>query len=177
MTIWDGMAKIIGGGFPGEEKVSYKEHKVHEGPELDFPLVDGVLNVFTRPEAEVEANGDQVVDVVGSGVVGAGCSSADGVNYSQGDGFFSLDGGILDPIGLEFTCEALVDTGVCLRVGWFYGVGKTIQGVGRCNCPPMPEKPILSYIGPSSAWSTWRAKYGGRRLGGARCEGWMNIGE
>ena len=136
MTIWDGMAKIIGGGFPGEEKVSYKEHKVHEGPELDFLLVAGVLNVFTRPEAEVEANGDQVVDVVGSGVVGAGCSSADGVNYSQGDGFFSLDGGILDPIGLEFPCEALVDPGVCLRVGWFYGVGKTIQGVGRCNCPP-----------------------------------------
>ena len=31
----------------------------------------GALRVFTGPEAEVEANGDQVGDVVDSGVEGA----------------------------------------------------------------------------------------------------------
>ena len=33
-------------------------------------------------------------------------------------------------------CEALVDPGVRLRVGWFSKVGQTIKEVGRCNHPP-----------------------------------------
>ena len=47
-----------------------------------------------------------------------------------------MDGGILESVGLELPREALVETGVCLRVGWFSGVGQTTQKVGRCNRPP-----------------------------------------
>ena len=61
-------------------------------------------------------------------------------------------------VGLELLRKSLVDPSVCLRVRWFSGVGKTIQELGRCNRPPMPEKPILSQVGPSVAWSTWRAR-------------------
>ena len=53
-----------------EEEVPDKEHEVHEGIELERPAVAGALCVFKGPEAEVEANGDQVRNVVGSGVGG-----------------------------------------------------------------------------------------------------------
>ena len=44
-----GMAEMLGGGVPGEEKVSDEEHKVHERPELDRLAVAGVLRVFAGP--------------------------------------------------------------------------------------------------------------------------------
>ena len=58
------------------------------------------------------------------------------MNDSQGDDLFSSDKGILETVGLEFPRKALVEPGVSLGVGWFYGVGKNIQEVGRCNSPP-----------------------------------------
>ena len=76
----------------------------------------GALHLFVGPEAEVESNGDQVGDVVGSGVRGDDCDGNDGVNDSQGDELFFSDGGILEHIILELTCEALIKPGVCLRV-------------------------------------------------------------
>ena len=96
----------------------------------------GSLRVFERPEAEVEANGDRVDDVVGSGVVGDSCRCDNGVHDSQGGGLFSSDRGVLEPVGIELPREAPVEPGVCLRVGWFSGVGQTIQEVGRYNCLP-----------------------------------------
>ena len=72
----------------------------------------GALRVFVGPEAELEASGDQVSDVVGSGVGGGSCLSNYGGHDSQGGGLFLLDGGIFDPIGLELSCEALVEPGV-----------------------------------------------------------------
>ena len=74
--------------------------------------------------------------MVGSGVRGGSCGGNDGVHDSQGDGVFSSDGGIFEPVGLELPCDALVEPGVCLRVGRFSGVGQTIQEVGHCNRPP-----------------------------------------
>ena len=124
------LGEMLGGGVLGEEKVPDEEHEVHEGTELDRPEVDGAIHIFARPESEVESNGDQVKYVVGSGVGGVSCCGNNGVHDSQGDGLFLLDGGILEPVGLELPCEALVETGVCLRVGWFYGAGETIQEVG-----------------------------------------------
>ena len=59
---------MLGGSVPREEEVPEEEHKVHEGPELDRPAVAGALRVFSGLEAEVEANGDQVGEVVGSDV-------------------------------------------------------------------------------------------------------------
>ena len=65
-----GLEEMLCGSAPGEEEVPGEEHEVHEGPELDHPAVAGALCVFTGPEAEVEANGDQVGDMVGPGVGG-----------------------------------------------------------------------------------------------------------
>ena len=96
----------------------------------------GALCVFAGQEAEVEANGDQVGNVVGSGVVGGSCRGDNGVHNSQGGGFFLSDVGVFEPVGLELTHEALVKPGVCLRVGRFSGFRQTIQEVGRCNSPP-----------------------------------------
>ena len=59
---------MLGRSVPGEEEVPNEEHKVHEGPELYCPSVVGARRVFAGPETEVESNGDQVSDVVGSGV-------------------------------------------------------------------------------------------------------------
>ena len=119
------------------------------------------LPVFTGPEAEVEANGDQVGDVVVYGVGGVICLGKYGLHDYQGGGFLSSDRGVLNPICLELPCEALVDPGVCLGVSRFSGIGQTIQEVGCCNLPPMPEKPIISQVGPSGAWSSWCAGLGG----------------
>ena len=58
------------------------------------------LRVFARTEAEVEANCEQVGDLVGSRIIGAGCLVDDGVHDSQGGGLFLSDGGILEPVGL-----------------------------------------------------------------------------
>ena len=43
------------------------------------------------------------------------------------------DWGIFETLGLELSCEALVEPSVRLGVGRFSGVGETIQEVGRCN--------------------------------------------
>ena len=124
-----GLAEMLGVGVPGEEKVPNEEQKFHEGPELYSPPVPSALHVFVETDAEVETNGDQVSDGVGSGFRGSSCYGDDGVHDSQGGGRFALDGGILEPVGIELPREALVDPGVCLRVGWFSGVGQTIQEV------------------------------------------------
>ena len=86
----------------------------------------GALRVFEGTEVEVDANNDQVGNVVGSGVGGGSCLSNDGVHDSQGDGLVSSDRGIFEPICLELLCEALVEPGVCLGVSRFSGVGQTI---------------------------------------------------
>ena len=77
-----GLAKMLNRSVPGEEEVPDEEQKVHEGPELDHPAVAGALSVFTGPEAEVEASGDQVGDVVGSSDGGGSCLGDDGVQDS-----------------------------------------------------------------------------------------------
>ena len=92
-----GIAEMLGGGIPREEKLPDEEHEVHEGTELDFPAVVGALRVLAIPEAEVEANFNQVGDVVGSGVGGYGCRGDDGVNDSYWDGLLLLDGGSSSP--------------------------------------------------------------------------------
>ena len=48
---------------------------------------------------------------------------------------------------------------------------------GLKDAPPSDEKTILSQVGPSGAYITCRAERGGCRLGGARCKGWMDLGE
>ena len=127
---------MLDGSVPGEEEAPDEKHEFHEEPELDRPVVAGAILVFAGQEAEVEANGDKVIDVVGSGIVGGSFHSNYRAHDIQGGGLFSSDGGIFDPIGLELPREALVEPGVCLGVGRFSGVRKTIQEVGCCNLPP-----------------------------------------
>ena len=69
----DGLVVMLDGSVPGEEQVPDKEHEVHEGTGLDPPSVASALCVLARPEAEVEANGDQAGNVVGSRVEGGSC--------------------------------------------------------------------------------------------------------
>ena len=107
-----GLAEILSGSVPREEEVPDKEHEVHEKPELDRPAVAGALRVFAGLEAEVESNGDQVSNVVDSGVIGGSCLSDDGVHDYQGGGLLLSDRGVFEPIGLEFPCEVLVKPGV-----------------------------------------------------------------
>ena len=92
--------------------------------------------MFAGTEAEVEFNGDQFGDMVGSGVKGGSCRGNNGVHDPQWGGLFTSDRGIFKPVCLEFPREDLVYPGVCLRVSWFSGVGQTIQEVGSCNFPP-----------------------------------------
>ena len=73
---------MLVGSVPGVEEVTNEEHEVHEGSELDRPAVAGALCVFTGPEEELEANGDQVGNVTGSSVGGGSCSGNDGVHDS-----------------------------------------------------------------------------------------------
>ena len=77
-----GLAEMLGGSVPGEEGVPDEEHEVYEGPELDRPTMAGALRVFAGPEVEVEADGDQIGDVVGSGVRGGSCLGDNGVHNS-----------------------------------------------------------------------------------------------
>ena len=92
---------MLGRSIPGEEEVPDREHNIHEGPELDRPVVAGALRVFSGPQAEVEGSGDQVGDVVGSGV-GGGCFLGDnGVRDSQVGGLFSWTGGSSSPYVLS----------------------------------------------------------------------------
>ena len=131
-----GLVEILSRSVPGEEEVPGEEHEVHEGSELDRLEVAGEICIFEGPEAEVEASGDQVSNVVGSGFGGGSCRGNDGVHDSKGDGLFLLGGGIFKPLVLELLSEALVDPGVCLRFGRFSGVRQTTQEVGRCNFAP-----------------------------------------
>ena len=50
--------------------------------------------------------------MVGSGVGGGSCLGDDGVHDFQESGFFSSDRGVFEALGLELTCEALVQTSV-----------------------------------------------------------------
>ena len=77
-------AEMLGGSIPGEEEVPNEEHEINEGSKLDRPAVAVALRVFTGSEAEVEANGDQVGDVVGSGVEGGSCLCDDVLDDPEG---------------------------------------------------------------------------------------------
>ena len=100
---FSGPAEILGQSIPGEEEVPNEEHDIHEGPELDRPVVVGALRVFAGPQAEVEDNGDQVGDVVDFGAGGGSCLSDNGLHDSKGGGLFSSDRGIFEAVGLELS--------------------------------------------------------------------------
>ena len=125
---------MLGGSVPREKEVPDKEHEIHEGSELDRLAVAGALRVFTGSQAEVESYGNQVGNMVGSGVRGGSCLCDDGLDNPEGGCLFLSYRGIFGAVGIELPCEALVEPGVCLGVSQFSGVGQTIQEVGRCNC-------------------------------------------
>ena len=76
---------MLDGSVSGEEEVPDKEHEIHEGSDLIRPAVAGALRVFSGSEAEVESNGDQVGNMVGSGVRGGSCLCDDGLDDRDGD--------------------------------------------------------------------------------------------
>ena len=96
-----GLAEILYRSIRREELSPDEEHEVHEGPELYRLAVAGALFVFVGPEAEVEANGDQFINVVGSGVRRGSCHGEDVVHDSREGGFFLSDRGIFEAVGIR----------------------------------------------------------------------------
>ena len=101
---------------------------------MDCLAVTGALGIFTQPEAEVEAQLDQVGNYTGFGVEGDGRSVHDGVDNAEGDGLFLFDQRVLNAVGFK-TGEAYVQSDVSLGVWSLSEVGEAIQEVGHCNHP------------------------------------------
>ena len=59
----------------------------------------------------------------GFGVGGGGFHGHNGVKNAQGDGLFTLDWGIFDPISFELLGKTLVQADVILVLGGGSGVG------------------------------------------------------
>ena len=118
-----GIMKVLDWGVSGEEMVPNKECEFQEEPELDCPAVARALGVFAVPEAEVEAQLDQVGNVPGLWVGGGGSCGHDGLDNAQGDGFSLLDWRIFYPISFELTGKVPVQADVSLGVGGISGVG------------------------------------------------------
>ena len=66
--------------------VPNKEHNFQENPELGCPAVARALGVFAGPEAELEAQLDQVGNVPGLWVGGGGSHGHNGLGDAQGGG-------------------------------------------------------------------------------------------
>ena len=85
--------------------------------------MDRALGVFAGPEAEVEAQLDQVRNVPGFGVKGGGSHGHNRLDNTQGSGFSPLECRILDPISFELAGELYVQAGVRLGVEGLSRVG------------------------------------------------------
>ena len=59
-------------GIHWEKSIPNKEDEVHKSPELDCFAVTSALSVFARPEVEVGAQFNQVVNMTGFRVRGGG---------------------------------------------------------------------------------------------------------
>ena len=92
-----GPAEMLGGSVPKEEEVPDEEHQIHERTLFDRRAVASTLCLFVGSQAEVEANGHQVSDVVGYGVGRGSCLGDDGVHDSKKGGLSSLDRGSSRP--------------------------------------------------------------------------------
>ena len=88
---------------------------------MDCLAVTGALGIFTQPEAEVEAQLDQVGNVPGLWVGGGGSCGHNGMEDTHGGGFYPIDWGIFYPINFELAGGALVQSDVSLVVGGIYG--------------------------------------------------------
>ena len=106
----------------------------------------GALCVFTRTEAEVEAQLDQVGNMTGFGVEGGGCHGHDGLENSERDGLFLFDRRFLDVVGFKLMSEASVQSSVGLVVWRLSRVREAIQEVGFRNRPPW----LIDQIFPKS---------------------------
>ena len=78
------LVEVLDYGVQGEDTDPDEEQELQEGPELDCPAVAFALGVFTGHEAEVEAQLDQVGDVVGFGVRSGGSCIHNGLEMPRG---------------------------------------------------------------------------------------------
>ena len=106
--------EVFDRGVHVEEIFPDEEHEFQDGSELDCLVLASELGLFVGPEAQVQDQLYQVVDVLGLVFGGVLSYSHNGVKDSQGDSFFPLDWGVLDLIGFKLSDEALVNTGVSL---------------------------------------------------------------
>ena len=131
-----GVLEIFDWGISWEESIPNEEDKIQEGMELNCLEVTGALGEFARPEAEVEAQLDQVGDMSGFRVGGGGCCSHDGVDNAKGGSLFLFYQRILDAVGFKLTGEASLRSSVRLGAWRISRVGEAIREVGCLNLPP-----------------------------------------
>ena len=91
------------------------------------------LVVFAQPEAEVEAQLDQVGDMKGFGVGGDVHRGHNGLDNSKGYSLLFFDRRVLGAIGFKLVGEAYVQSGVGLGIRRLSRVWEAIQEVGRRN--------------------------------------------
>ena len=110
---------------------------------MNCSAVTSALGVFTQPEAEVEAQLDQVGYITFFGGGGGGRCGHDGMDNTEGGSILSFDRKVLDAIGFKLTGEASVQSGLGLGVWKFSRVGEAIQDVGHRNIPPLMRDQIF----------------------------------
>ena len=59
--------EMLNCGIGWEDSITNEEDKFQEGPELEGSEVTGAIGVFIRPEAQLEYQLDQVINLTGFG--------------------------------------------------------------------------------------------------------------
>ena len=103
----------------------------------------GELGVLAWTQEEVESQDNQVGGV--SVLLVGGCvgDRHNGVDDDEGDGFFSSDRRILDPVGLNIPGDSHVQSAVGLGVVGLPGVWEASWEVGCRNSPPCLRNRLL----------------------------------
>ena len=130
------MLELFNWGVGWEDSIPNEEEEVQEGPKLDCLVVTGVLRVFTQPEAEAEAQLDQVGKMTGFGFGGGGHRGHNGSDNTKEDNLLSFERRVLNAVGFKLMGEASVQSSVGLGVWRISRVREAIRKVGRRNCSP-----------------------------------------
>ena len=130
------LLEILDWGIVLEEFIPNEEDEVWEWPELDFLEMYGVIGILARPEAEVEAKLERLVNMKAFGVSSSCLCIYYRVENTNGFGFLLLDRWVLDAVGLKLPGEVHVQSGVGLGIEGISWVRETIQEVVFCNPPP-----------------------------------------
>ena len=103
---------------------------------MDFPEISSILGVLSVPDAEVEAQLDQYINVAGLWIGGFYGCFHDGMNDAKRGVLLLFYWWSLDSIDFKLMGEVLVHYSVGPSVWSFSGIGEAIQEVGHQNFSP-----------------------------------------